>query len=113
MSKIDYMANTQADEGYLRLAFKRVIEDHLTYLKNHEETKFVPVEPILVDRFDFDLIRIFNNLKIPPNLHWVVARMNNFDNYHNVPKDTAGFLVPDAKVISRLYQLNLSTNYID
>ncbi len=93
-----------APDAYCDVGFKNVIEDHLLILRKDPETVVVMVTPMQLYKFEFDLTRLFRELGIRPELHWIVMRINGLQSMRDVPKNTLTILVPSLVKISRLLQ---------
>lgn len=82
--------------------FRNMLEDHMTFLREHPETIVIEVTPMQAHRYEFDQAGLFNALNIPTQLHWIVMRMNRFTSPNQVPEDLMSLMVPGNQVISRL-----------
>ena len=61
------------DEG-----FRRVVEDHLEYLRNNSTTKVLNVTADDAATYEYDLYTYLLSLNIEKQLHWIVLRVNYF-----------------------------------
>jgi len=102
---VNKMISSYITDTYFDSDFRNVLEDHMTFLRNHPETAIVSIKPIDLVKYAFDLTGLLNNLNIPINLHWVVARMNGMYSLTEVKEDMYQILVPSSKVIENLRQV--------
>lgn len=74
------LLNSLIDPGadvYYTAEFRNVLEDHMTYLRNHAENTVLSIEPNIGYKYLGDLAGVLHHYRIPYQLHWVVMRMNN------------------------------------
>ena len=108
--------NSAYDEGpsiFYFVYFRAVIEAHVDFLQNHEETRHLYLEPHEVYRYEFDLYGLLMHYKIPPYMHWIVLRMNNLYSMVNFPKDLSELLIPSDTVINHLRQIYQTTHPVN
>lgn len=104
MATIDYLMLSEGANVYYTDGFRNVLEAHMTYLRSHPSTRVLDVTPKQAEKYEYDLIGLLNELQIPVHLHWVVARVNNFNSLNEVPADLVRLLTPDPKEITQLQQ---------
>lgn len=109
-SAIEDLMSDPGPDVYYEEGFRNVLEDHMTYLREHAETIVLTVTPKQTDVYQFDLIGLLNELNVPMYLHWVIMRMNHLNTITQVPADLTGLLSPKANEISKLEQ-TYSTTY--
>lgn len=97
---------------YYSDTFHRVLEDHMTYLRNLASTRKMEVEPIDVIRYQADFYGLLSKLGIALHLHWIVLRMTGLTSPSKIPDNLEVILVPDDTEITRLKQVVVSTNKI-
>lgn len=112
MASVDSLMVQPGSDVFYTDGLRNVLEDHMTYLRTHASTRVLDVTPMQAHRYEFDLIGLLNELGIPPQLHWVVARMNHFNGFQEVPEDLVKLLVPDDKEIAKLQQIYNTTSSI-
>jgi hypothetical protein len=110
MATVDSMMLQPGADVFYTDGLRNVLEDHMTYLRTHANTRVIDITPIQAHRYEFDLIGLLNELMIEPYLHWTVARMNHFNSFTEVPEDLTKLLVPDSKEINKLQQIYNTTN---
>lgn len=111
MATINAMVQAGPDIYYDE-AFRRVLEDHMTYLRNLPSTSKLDVEGIDVIRYQADFFGLLAKLGVPLYLHWVVLRMTGLSSPAKIPDDLSYVLLPDEAEITRLKQTVLATNKI-
>jgi hypothetical protein len=94
---------------YYNPSFMRVLDDHMTYLRQHPKTTTMTVQPIQAARYRFDLRGLFIELAIPAQFHYVVMRMNQLTSFQDVPETLTDLLVPDETVVTTLASVARST----
>lgn len=102
-----------ASAGYNSPSFRRVIEDHMHILRADPSNQFIPLSPMQLYKNEFDLLKLFQEIRIDPNLYWIVMRMNFLKSMRDVPKDLPGLNVPDGKKISRMLQRHMAVQKIN
>jgi len=83
-------------------AFRIVLEDHMTFLRNDIATEKYQVTPGEAYRFEADFYGLLRSRSIATYMHHVVLRMNNMTNPNQMTTDLAFFLVPSPQTLSRL-----------
>lgn len=111
-ASIERLAATPAANTYDDPAFRAILEDHLTWLINHDGTNTKPVTAHQVDVFDFDWIGLLQDLSVPADLHWITIRMNGGKSLTDVPQSLRALRVPSTSALQNLVQLSASTKKI-
>lgn len=91
---------------------RSIMEDHMTYLRHHESTQPIVVDPVDAYKFEFDLFALFNRYHVPYDLWWVTMRVNDYTAPTDYRGDILVFYVPSKDVISRIIQAHRSSNRI-
>ena len=68
------------DPIYYTDAFRAMIEQHLTFLRQPDVSIAEKVDPSLIRQFDGDFYGLLQFLDIQTQYHWIVLRVNKFDN---------------------------------
>lgn len=80
--------------------FRKVLEDHMTYLRLNSRQR--SIEPGLAHRYENDFYGLLVYLGIPHEYHWLVMRMAGL----NAPEEATGalraILLPDEQRVERL-----------
>lgn len=111
-TSIESLASTPAGDIFDNPDFRRVIEDHLSWLITHPNNISKAVTAHIADVYDFDWVGLLTELRIPQDLHFVVIRMNGGNSLTDVPSDLRALIVPDLAVIQNLVTLMSSSKKI-
>jgi hypothetical protein len=88
---------------YYTDGFRRVLEDHMGFLRTHPATQLVAVTAQDSDwAYENDLFGFLQNLGIAPQFHWVAMRMNNYTDSTEFGTRTSLLLLPPQNVIEQL-----------
>lgn len=99
---IDQYSQGLTEFDYYSKGFRVILEDHMTFLRTHPNTKPVEVTPGEAYRYESDFYGLLTYKAIPMHLHHLILRMNNMMNPAHVTADLKYFLLPDQSVVSRL-----------
>lgn len=89
---------------YYSDGFRNVLEDHMTYLREHPTTTILSVLPMQAYKYEFDMVGLLRELNIPLRMHWTVIRMNHLSSLTQVPSDLQQLLIPTDQQLSRIKQ---------
>lgn len=89
---------------YYDSAFRNVLEDHMTYLREHPQTMQLAVEPTQAYRFEADLFGLLSYYNVPVQFQWIVMRMNKMTSPTDAHPEITLLLVPDHNVIEHIQQ---------
>lgn len=84
--------------------FRRVLEDHMTYLRSHASTISMDVDAGVAYRFESDFYGLLNNFRVPAYLHWLTLRMNRLVNPTDFKAEARPILIPNETVVGRILQ---------
>lgn len=90
-------------------SFRRVLDSHMDYLRNHELTTILDLEPDVVYRYEFDFYGLLAKYGVPDYMHWIVLRMNRFISPQEFPSDISQIHVPSAEVVEQIRQIFTTT----
>lgn len=90
--------------AYYTPALRAVLEDHMTYLRTHPDTRVVVVSDLDLYRFEGDLYGLYMELGIPPQYHYTVMRMNEIDSPQLVNPEKRNLMVPSYTVVDQIKQ---------
>lgn len=107
MSYSDYL-NDRGSDVYYSKEFRKVIEDHLTYLKQHKSTEIIMPDIRDIGRYTGNLNGYLVELKKPVFLHWIIMRCSGYKSYldFNINTDVT-IRTPHISVIDKLRQKSL------
>lgn len=92
------------DLSYYDAGFRTVLEDHLTYFRNHPQTQPMAVQSMDKEVFEFDFYGMLTQMKIARELHYVTMRLAGLTSPTDSFKDLEVILVPDATVVNKRLQ---------
>lgn len=95
-------------EVYYSEAFRRVLEDHMTYLRMHSDTTLLTVESFTAYKHRGDLFRVLQSYNVPGYMHWTIMRMNNLTSPSDFKETTVSLLIPATGVLERMRSTHLS-----
>lgn len=93
-------------------AFRNVLEDHMTFLREHSQTIQITVEPTQAYRFEHDLFGLLAHYNVPVHFHWLVMRMNKMTSPTDSHRDINTLLVPDHTVVEHIRQSHMTRRRI-
>lgn len=101
---IDDLMYDRGASAYYGDTLRQALDDQMTLLRTSADTRSIPVDPMIRYRFVGDFYGLLTVLKIPPELHYVVMRMNQINSRTEVPEDMTAILVPDQTAVDRIRQ---------
>lgn len=87
---------------YYTAAFRRMLETHMAYLRQQSQSNQVAVEPQLAYKYEADLFGLLHHLKIQPQYHWLVMRLNDMTSPTQMRADRFSLILPDFNEIEKL-----------
>lgn len=94
--------------------FRWVMEDHLTYLKNHSQTKVIPVDAGKAYQYEFDLHGyLYNVCGYPLYMHWIIMRCSGLKSITDFNSKVPFLIAPSADVVSQIRQTHLTTHRVN
>jgi hypothetical protein len=115
VAKISAVENSVIDMGpdsYYTDQFRSVMEDHMTYLRNHPNTAIQAVLPNEADQWKGDFFGLLSAKNIPAKLHWIVMRMNNYTSPLKPDENLIAFMIPDPTVVEQIRQMSTAAKPI-
>jgi hypothetical protein len=103
--------NTGPAEYYTD-AFRQVLEDHMAWLRNNQSTQTIQVSAQAVWENEGDLFGFLQTINIPPQLHWVTMRLNNFNSPFQFNRTVTQLLIPSLMVTEQLRSAYLTSSTI-
>lgn len=86
--------------------FRQVIEDHLEYLRTHETTEVVEIDPQVAHKGHGDLISVLQDYQVAPQLHWTITRINGYTSPMEYESSHLMILVPSQGVLDNLLRVH-------
>lgn len=103
--EIDKLAVNEGPAIYYRDSFHAVIEDHLAFLRSHEDTTIMDLQPNEAYRWTADLFGFLNSKGVPSYLHWTVMRMNGMTSPTEMDENVRTLMVPSVKIMTTLVNI--------
>lgn len=110
--KIDDLLTSPGSSIYYDEGFRRVLEDHMTYLREHSTTATINLDASVVYKYEFDFFGLLAAYRVPAHLHWVVMRMNKLRCPTEAGLEIDQLLIPDATVVDRIRQSHMTTRRV-
>lgn len=107
--------NLMFSEGpsiYYDDGFRRVIEDHMTVLRESPETREVDVTPGVAYKYAGDFYGLAQSLGVPPHLHWVTMRLNGLFSPNDYLDTMYVVRIPSPTALEQLRQSHMSTRKV-
>jgi hypothetical protein len=94
---------------YYDSGFRQMLEDHLSYLKDHPQTESVEINPSSAHKGHGDLVSVLQDYAIEPRFHWIIMRLNGYTSPMEYQSDRLVLKIPQASLIdglTRVYRVN-------
>lgn len=92
--------------------FRQLIEDHLEYLKTNNRSTRIQINDKDLHKYEYDLIGLLLEYKLPRHLHWIVMRLNGFTSPDQFTELTTSLLIPEPSEIDRLKNIQSTVHKI-
>tara|TARA_Y100000592_G_scaffold87092_1_gene141242 strand:+ start:1302 stop:1649 length:348 start_codon:yes stop_codon:yes gene_type:complete len=113
MSKVfNALMNDPGPAIYYSEGLRRVMEDHMTFLRTSNKTRVITPTDNQLHRFEYDLNGLLIEMGIPRHLLWVHMRVNDFTSPVEVTQDNTELLSPSPEDIERIVNLYRTVNTI-
>lgn len=99
-----YAADFGADTYYER-GFLVTVDSYRTYLRNHEDTQIISIEPALALKREFDFIGLCQELNITMKYVPVIMRVNGLKSSQDYTRDRITLYIPSSAMIEKILQL--------
>lgn len=83
-------------------SFRRMIEDHLPYIRAHETTETLNIRDDVAWRFHGDLIGVLLHYEFRRDLHWLIMRVNKYTSPMDFHYEDRFLHIPSTTLVSRL-----------
>lgn len=95
---------------YYNEDFLSVLEDHLTFLRNHHSTRTVVVTEGEAYKFEADLYGLLSFIKVPRHLHYITMRVNSYSSPLTIRANISQLLIPDETLLAQIAQTHQTTH---
>lgn len=93
---------------YYDASFRAVLEDHMTYLRNHEQTTLQQLEPHLVNKWRGDLFGFLSTLNIPAHYHWLIMRLNSMSAPTDFDLNVETLMLPSTSEVEKIKAIHVT-----
>ena len=94
---------------YYKDDFRAVLEDHMSFLREHKSTSQLYVDANKAYKYEHDLFGFLANASVGAHLHWVIMRMNKMTSPMEFTLGTEVLLIPDVGLIDKIRQSHMSS----
>lgn len=102
--KINELMEQTGSDIYYDDDFHVVLENHLSYLRNHPSTQEIAIDEIQSHRFEFDFYGLCAHYNVRATMRWIVMRINGFTAPTQADRKIRALLIPDESVVDRIKQ---------
>lgn len=110
--QVNNLMNDSGPLDYYDPAFRQVLEDHLTYLREHPSTTILTIEPARAYKYEADLFSLLSAYSVPVHYHSLIMRMNKMVVPTEATKDLRSLLVPEFSIVERIRQAHVTTRKV-
>lgn len=93
-------------------SFRRVLEDHMSYLRDHPQTELVDIKNQVANKHHGDFVGVLHWYGLPKHLHWVVMRVNGLTSPSQYKSSITQIHVPSNGIIERLIKVHRANHKI-
>lgn len=111
MSLLELMTDAGANDYYDR-DFKHTLEAHMAYLRAASSTTTVAISAYQTVTYKGCLYDLFTELGLPPYMHWVTMRLNDFISPRDFGEGVTSLLIPSPTELEQLRQSWAATQTI-
>jgi len=101
--------NLSIDPGpsiHYSLEFRSVLEDHMTYLRSHQDTTLLTLEPNEAAKWRSDLFGILTTKQVPAKYHWVIMRANSMLSPTDFNEETTTLIIPSYSEVDKIQRIH-------
>lgn len=99
---IDAIQSNQGANIFYTEGLRSVFMDHLTYLRTHQNTYLIEIEPNLALKYTGDLFGLLRAKNFNPDYYWIIMKVNNIDNPTQCDETLASLLIPPKGLIESI-----------
>ena len=97
---------------YYDIAFRNILEDHVTFLRNNKETVTIMIEPAYAYKYEGDLFGLLSKYNIDFELHWIIMRVNKMVSPTETTDMLSSLLIPNRTVIERIRNVYMTKDKV-
>lgn len=106
--KLQAKARHRGDPRLANAAFRRVLEDHLTYFRNHPQLRSTRVTPQQADMYRGDFYGLLIELGVPEEMHWITLRINHLHSPGDYQEEKTEIYAMPSGVVTKILNMHLS-----
>lgn len=92
----------QFDGMSVRPAIRDLMLLHVDYLRNHPETKVLPIDAAKRNLNLYDLYRYLSDINYPTELHWIILLVNDLSSHIELDQSVQELMFPSAAVVQTI-----------
>lgn len=112
MSVTDLIPSNISDD-FFDSGFQAMLEYHIPYLINHQNTTFITAEPALALQYRGDFSGLLLAKNLPLEFHWITMRCNGLNSNHEFNETMTEIVVPPLEELKQLQQIWASNNNLN
>lgn len=112
MSVADLIPTNISDDFFDR-EFQVMLEYHIPFLINHQNTSYIMVEPAMALQYRGDLSGLLTAKDLPLEFHWITMRCNGMNSNSEFNETMTSVLVPPLEELKQLQQIWASNNNLN
>lgn len=86
-------------------AFRNVLEDHLEYLRNHQNTEALPIEDHPSHKYEGDFYGLLQHYRIKAEHRWLVMRLSGLTSPTDYHGQVTQAVIPSETEVNKIVQL--------
>ena len=105
-ASINKLMDSDGERIVYTASFRRMIEDHLDYLRNHKGTEILGIRPDVAWRFHGDLWGVLLHYEFRRDMFWVTMRVSGYMSPEEFDYRDEQILVPSSTPFARLIRIH-------
>lgn len=107
--QVDNLMVNEGTANYYTDDLRNVMEDFMTIFRTAATTQIMTVEPGDAIRYEYDFYGLLFYLKVPPQYHQTILRVNKMTSPMDYRATMLTFLMPDQGELSMIAQTETTT----
>lgn len=99
---INILAKAPGTDIYYDPQFRVILEDHMTYLREHPQNILLNVESPYAYKYEGDLFGLLSHYNISFEFHWLIMRVNGYSSPTQTKDTLNRLIIPNTNVITRI-----------